>query len=203
MTKLSALLIFFLLLSVVVMASPGTRVQPDDWIDRMMVVRGFDPGAIVIAETSIPARAADWIDRMSAARSSDVASPRYLWQINQVEVTLNEAGSTKDIDKLLSLFASDATLISGGRTYAGIDQIKSYWKQAGPFLPQNHWAGYTPAYRNQIHVSNDRATLHFECLWVDVATSRVQAHSYMNNVLVRIGDKWIIKEMRAGAAKET
>jgi uncharacterized protein (TIGR02246 family) len=203
MTKLSVLLVFFLLLSVVVMANSIKLATPDDWIDRMMATRGSNPGATVLAGALNPAQPDDWIDRMSAAKSSDIASPGYLWQINQVEVTMNEAGSTKDLDKMLSLFASDATLISGGKTYAGIDQIRAYWTHAGPFLPQNHWAGYTPVYKNHISVRSDRATLQFECLWIDVATRQVQAYSYSNNVLVRVGDKWMIKEMRAGAATET
>jgi len=146
--------------------------------------------AVVVMSIAIPSGAAP------------TASPSDLFQIHEVEITFHKAGSTKDLDLMLSLFTDDATLTSGGKTYTGKDQVRSYWTAAGPFLPQNHWAGYTPAYKIRINVDGDRATLYFECLWVDVATGQIKAHSYSDDVLIRTSGKWLIKEMKAGTATE-
>ena len=57
--------------------------------------------------------------------------------IHKIEIVFHEAGTTKNLDLMLSLFADDATRTSGGKTYKGKDEIKSYWQAAGPFQPQN------------------------------------------------------------------
>jgi hypothetical protein len=61
--------------------------------------------------------------------------------LHKIEITFHEAGTTKNLDLMLSLFADDATLTSGGKTYAGKDQIKAYWRAAGTFQPQHHGPG--------------------------------------------------------------
>ena len=67
--------------------------------------------------------------------------------IHKIEIVFHEAGTTKNLDLMLSLFADDATLTSGGKTYKGKGEIRSYWQAAGPFQPQNQWVAYTPAFR--------------------------------------------------------
>lgn len=138
----------------------------------------------------------------AAAGAAPGPSPSDLMAIHQVEIDFHKAGSTKDLNLMLSLFTDDATVTAAGKTYTGKEQVRAYWTQSGPFQPQNHWAGYTPAYKIRIGVDGDRATLYFECLWVDVATGQVKVHSYSDDVLVRTGGKWLIKEMKAGLATE-
>ena len=41
--------------------------------------------------------------------------------IHKIEIVFHEAGTTKNLDLMLSLFADDATLTSGGKTYKGKD----------------------------------------------------------------------------------
>jgi len=57
--------------------------------------------------------------------------------LHKVEIAFHEAGTTKNLDQMLSLFADDAVLIAGGKTYTGKDQIKGFWQAAGTFQPQN------------------------------------------------------------------
>jgi hypothetical protein len=135
-----------------------------------------------------------------AADPSAEPSPADILQLHQLEITFHQAGTTKDLPLMLSLFADDATLTSGGKTYSGKEEVRAYWTNAGPFLPQNHWAGYTPAYKIRVTVEGDRATLYFECLWVDAETGQVQAHTFSDDSLVRSGGRWLIKEMKAGKA---
>lgn len=120
-------------------------------------------------------------------------------QLHQVEITFHEAGSTKNIELMLPLFADDAVLTAGGKTYAGKDQVKKYWQAAGPFQPQNQWVGYTPAFRIRYDVQGDRAHLYFECLWVDAKAKKIAAHTNSDDILARMNGRWLIKEMKAAA----
>ena len=88
-------------------------------------------------------------------------------QIHKIEITFHEAGTTKNLDLMLSLFADDARITSGGKTYSGKEQVRSYWQSAGVFQPQNQWVAYRPAFRIKYDVNGDGAHLYFECLYVD------------------------------------
>ena len=164
---------------------PANQAGPD-WADRMAARMG--PGAS-------PSR--DWVERLIAGRSAEFA-PGSLVQIERVQAALVGAGSAKDLGRILSLFARDATVTSNGRTYAGIDAIRTYWENAGPFLAQNHWEGYTPTQEVRINAASDNATLQFECLWVDTATGQVRARSHASGILVKDGNQWVITRMSAG-----
>ena len=58
-------------------------------------------------------------------------------QIHNIEIVFHQAGTTKNLDLMMSLFADDATITSGGKTHSGKDRIRAYWQSAGPFQPQN------------------------------------------------------------------
>ena len=104
---------------------------------------------------------------------------------------------------MMSLFADGATLSVGEKTYTGKDQVRSYFATiAGSFQPQNKWVAYTPAQRIRININGDQAHLYFECLYVDVAGKQIAAHTFSDDNLARIGDKWLIKEMKAGPVPE-
>lgn len=122
--------------------------------------------------------------------------------LHQIEIAFHEAGSTKNLDLMLSLFTDDAVLMSGGKTYSGRDQLKTFWQAAGPFQPQNQWVGYTPAFRIRYNVQGDRAHLYFECLWIDKTANKIAAHTNSDDALVRINGKWLIKEMKAAVVPE-
>ena len=122
--------------------------------------------------------------------------------IHKIEIIFHEAGTTKNLDLMLSLFADDATLTSGGKTYQGKDEIKSYWQPLVPFQPQNQWVAYTPAFRIKYDVEGDNAHLYFECLYVDKAKNNIAAHTNSEDTLIRVKDKWLIKEMKASSVPE-
>jgi hypothetical protein len=67
--------------------------------------------------------------------------------MHKIEIIFHEAATTKNLDIMLSLFADDATLTSGGKTHQGKEQIKKYWQAAGLFQAQNDCAAYTRAFR--------------------------------------------------------
>jgi SnoaL-like domain len=123
-------------------------------------------------------------------------------QIHKIEILFHEAGTTKNLDLMLSLFADDASITAGGHTYSGMDQIKRYWQAAGPFQPQNQWVAYTPAFRIKYQVQGDRAHLYFECLYVDKATNKIAVHTNSDDTLTRRNGKWLIKDMKAAVVPE-
>ena len=122
--------------------------------------------------------------------------------IHKIEIIFHEAGTTKNLDLMMSLFAEDATLTSAGKTYQGKDLIRIYWQAAGPFQPQNQWVAYTPAFRIKYAVEGDNANLYFECLYVDKAKNSIAAHTNSNDTLVRVNGKWFIKDMKASSVPE-
>lgn len=136
------------------------------------------------------------------SRAGTEENPEDFMQLHKVEITFHEAGTTKNLDLMLSLFADDAVINAGGKTYKGKDQIKSFWQAAGTFQPQNQWVAYTPAFRIRYTVDGDRAHLYFECLYVDKAANKIAAHTNSDDQLVRVNGRWLIKEMTAAAVPE-
>ena len=123
-------------------------------------------------------------------------------QIHNIEIVFHQAGTTKNLDLMMSLFADDATITSGGKTYRGKDQIKAFWQAAGTFQPQNQWVAYTPAFRIKYSVEGNNAHLYFECLYVDKTANKIAAHTNSDDTLIRVNGKWLIKDMKAAAVPE-
>jgi hypothetical protein len=138
-----------------------------------------------------------------AMAATEDQNPVDFMELHQVEIAFHTAASTKNIDLMMSLFADDASLSVGGKTYRGKSEVRSFFATvAGSFQPQNSWVAYTPAHRIRFDVSGDRAQLYFECLYVDVKTKEIKAHTFSDDNLVRAGGKWLIREMKAGAVPE-
>ena len=123
-------------------------------------------------------------------------------QIHQIEIAFHEAGTTKNLDLMLSLFTDDATISSGGKTYTGKEQIRRFWEAAGTFQPQNSWVAYTPAFRIRYDVEGDRAHLYFECLYVDKVANKIATHTNSDDTLIRVNGRWLIKDMKAALVPE-
>jgi ketosteroid isomerase-like protein len=136
------------------------------------------------------------------SRAGTEENPQDFMQIHKIEITFHEAGTTKNLDLMLSLFADDAVINAGGKTYKGKDQIRSFWQAAGTFQPQNQWVAYTPAFRIRYSVDGDTAHLYFECLYVDKVANKIAAHTNSDDKLVRLNGRWLIKEMTAAQVPE-
>ena len=137
------------------------------------------------------------------AMAASEESPVDFMDLHQVEIVFHTAASTKNLELMMSLFADDASLSVGGKTYAGKDQVRGYFATvAGSFQPQNQWVAYTPPHRIRFEVNGDRAHLYFECLYVDAKAKEIKAHTFSDDNLIRVGGKWQIKEMKAGTVPE-
>ena len=138
-----------------------------------------------------------------AMAASDESDPVEFKELHLVEIIFHTAASTKNLELMMSLFADDADLSVGGKNFVGKDQIRGYFATvAGSFQPQNQWVAYTPAQRIRFEVKGELAHLYFECLYVDARAKEIKAHTFSDDNLVRVGDRWLIKEMKAGTVPE-
>lgn len=124
-----------------------------------------------------------------------------LYQIDQVEKAFHRAGSTHNVSLMMSLWAPGATFNIGTDTYTGKAQIRRFFASKNPaFQPQNHWESDTPSYKIRITVNGDKATLYFECHYVDVNTGKVMAVVGVDHNLQKIDGKWLIVSGSGSAA---
>ena len=142
---------------------------------------------------------------LGAGTPMDSGRPADVLQLRNIEVTFHTAGSVlpqKDLDLMMSLYTDDAVLTDtahGNKIYQGKDQVLAYWRDvSGPFRPENHWIGYTPAFRMHAHAKGDRGTLYFECLWMDADRTTIGAHSFSDMTLERVQGRWLVKAIRVG-----
>jgi uncharacterized protein (TIGR02246 family) len=124
--------------------------------------------------------------------------------IDQIEKNFHKATSRKDIDLMMSLWASDATFTTKpGETLTGKKQIRRFWLAAPAFQPPNRWISDTPAYKIRITVNGDRGTLHFECHYVDSKTKKLGPVTAADQQVARINGSWLITDMVGGSATLT
>lgn len=122
--------------------------------------------------------------------------------MHEIEIVFHDAGTTKNLIQMLSLFGNNATIEAGGKTYSGKEQIRAYWRAGATFQPKNQWVVYTPAFRIKYDVRGDTAHLYFECLTVDKITHKIVAHTNSDDTLTRVNGRWLIKDMKAGVVPE-
>jgi hypothetical protein len=140
-----------------------------------------------------------------AAAGGGSGNPADILAVRNIEIVFHTAGSVlpaKDLDLMMSLFADDAVLTDtahDNKVYQGKAQVRTYWADvSGPFRPEHHWIGYTPAMRIKSQVEGNHATLYFECLWMDVDSGAVGAHAFSDMTLARDHGRWIVKTIRVG-----
>ena len=99
---------------------------------------------------TIPAMFALCLAGGAMAGTNIEQNPEDFMQIHMIEITFHEAGTTKNLDLMLSLFADDATITAGGKTYSGKDQIRRYWQAAGPFPASKPMGRLYPGISDQV-----------------------------------------------------
>jgi ketosteroid isomerase-like protein len=161
----------------------------------MIGTRGSMVASLLLLATGCGAQPAPCV--ASAAAPADNAAD--VLALREIEVVFHDAGSKKDLERMMSLFADDAVLTVGDKTFTGKDQVRHYFADiAAPFRPENDMIAYTPAQRIRTAIQGDTATLYFECLWLDTKGPKAPLHTFSDDTLARSGSKWIIKKMKAG-----
>ncbi len=102
---------------------------------------------------------------------------------------------------MMSLFAPGAVFNLGLETFSGKTQIRKFFAtHNAAFQPQNDWESDTPSYKIRETVNGDKATLYFECHYVDVKTGKVQSVIGVDHNLQKIDGKWLIVDASASTA---
>ena len=142
----------------------------------------------------------------SKSSASDAATQKEAdyYAIDQIEKVWHQAASTHDVNKMMSIWAPNATFNIGTETLSGSNQIKNFIAtKAAPFQPQNHWVSDTPAYKIRITVNGDKGTLYFECHYIDVKTKKVALVVGADQNVQKINGKWLITNAAAATPSLT
>ncbi|HEY2777086.1 MAG TPA: nuclear transport factor 2 family protein [Gaiellaceae bacterium] len=120
-----------------------------------------------------------------------------LYEIDQIEQSWHKATSTHDLNLMMSLWAPGAVFNIGTETLTGKAQIRHWFAtKNGAF--QHHWESDTPSYKIKITVNGDKATLYFECHYIDPKTAKVEPPVGVDHDLQKINGRWLIVDS-AGA----
>jgi uncharacterized protein (TIGR02246 family) len=136
----------------------------------------------------------------SSSADQDLQHQADINAIDQIEKTWHRAGSTQDVDLMMTVWAPDATFTVGGEPYVGKAQIRKFFEKAGPFQPGNHWVSDTPAYKIRITANGDKGTLFFECHYIDEATGKLVNIVAADQDVQKIDGKWLITTSSAAPA---
>ena len=113
--------------------------------------------------------------------------------IDQVEVKFHRATSTHDLNLMMSLWAPGAVFNIDQQTLTGKAQIRHWFATENKaFMPNHHWESDTPSYKIRISLNGDKATMYFECHYIDPKTSQVVAVAGVDHTLQKIDGKWLI-----------
>ena len=121
-----------------------------------------------------------------------------LTEIYQLTANFHEARSKQDIELLMSLWAEDATLETGGTTYSGKDEIRAFFLSSGSFT--EHRMAFVPAFKDRIDIHGSRATLYFECHDVQLETGLMVTHLFLAGYPAKVKGRWLFWHMIGGAA---
>jgi len=124
-----------------------------------------------------------------------------LYQIDQIERKFHLATSTQNLALMMSLWAPGAVFNIDQQTLTGKAQIRHWFvTTAGAFQPGHHWESDTPSYKLRASVNGDKATLYFECHYIDPKTQKVVSYVAVTHQLQKIGGKWLIVDSAAKPA---
>ena len=131
----------------------------------------------------------------SAASRLDANTQREadLWEIDQIEVKFHRATSHHDINLMMSLWAPGAVFNIGTATLTGKAQLRHWFlTQNKAFQANPHWESDTPSYKIRISLNGDKATMYFECHYIDTQTGQVVTEAGVTHTLQKINGQWLI-----------
>jgi hypothetical protein len=119
-------------------------------------------------------------------------------QLHMIEANWHTAQTNKDLNLMLSLFANDAELTLGGKTYTGKAQIEKAWQGSAVFKPQNQFVAYTPPARFKYDIEGNTGHVYFECIQLNKATDQIVPHSHVgvSADVIHVDGHWLIKEAK-------
>ena len=124
-----------------------------------------------------------------------------LYQIEQIEVKFHRATSHHDLNLMMSIWAPGAVFNIDQQTLVGKAQIRHWFAtQNGAFMPSHHWESDTPSYKIRINLNGDKASMYFECHYVDPKTATIVAKAGVTHTLQKINGEWLITNSAGSTA---
>jgi ketosteroid isomerase-like protein len=124
-----------------------------------------------------------------------------LYQIEQIEVKFHRATSHHDINLMMSIWAPGSVFDIDQQTLVGKAQIRHWFlTENKAFMPSHHWESDTPSYKIRINVAGDKATMYFECHYIDPKTSTVVGAAGVTHTLQKINGRWLITNSAGSTA---
>jgi ketosteroid isomerase-like protein len=124
-----------------------------------------------------------------------------LYQIEQIEVKFHRATSKHDLNLMMSLWAPGAVFNIDQKTLTGKAQIRHWFATENKaFKPAHHWESDTPTYKIKVDLQGDKATMYFECHYIDTQTAQVVAIAGVTHTLQKINGTWLITNSAGSTA---
>jgi hypothetical protein len=156
-----------------------------------MTIRLFVLGLVVALVAPVAAFSATSTPRGESLTQREAD----LYLIDQVEVKFHRATSTHNLSLMMSLWAPGAVFNIDQQTLTGKAQIRHWFATENKaFMPGHHWESDTPSYKIKINLTGDKATMYFECHYIDPKTGQVMAVAGVNHHLQKIDGTWLITD---------
>jgi hypothetical protein len=124
-----------------------------------------------------------------------------LYQIDQIEVKFHRATSHHDINLMMSLWSPGAVFNIDQQTLTGKAQIRHWFlTENKAFKPADHWESDTPSYKIKTNLNGDKATMYFECHYIDPKTGMVVAAAGVTHTLQKVNGQWLITNSAGSTA---
>ena len=137
----------------------------------------------------------------ASAKDNAVQREADLYLIDQVEVKFHRATSKHDLNLMMSLWAPGAVFNIDQQTLTGRAQIRNWFATKNKaFRPEHHWESDTPSYKIRVSLNGDKATIYFECHYIDPKTSKVMAVAGVDHRLQKINGNWLIVDSASSPA---
>ena len=125
-----------------------------------------------------------------------------LWEIDQIEVKFHRATSTHNLNLMMSLWAPGAVFNINEKTLTGKAEIRQWFAtESKAFMPGHNWESDTPSYKIKVNLYGDKATMYFECHYIDPKTSKVVSEAGVTHTLQKINGRWLITDSSGVNAK--
>jgi len=154
---------------------------------RILLVAG------VVAALVVPLTASGGTAARVSTNSTKVQNEADMYEILQVEAKFHRATSHHDLNLMMSLWAPGAVFNIDQKTLTGKAQIRNWFATENKaFMPGHHWESDTPSYKIKVHLYGDKATMYFECHYVDPKTKMVVSNPGVTHTLQKINGQWLI-----------
>lgn len=156
-------------------------------------------GAAGAALLGVGALATPGLARADGPESVQVA------EIYQLQAGFHRAKSHQDIDLMMSLWATDATVTFGALFLSGTDAIRTFFLGSGSWKHQR--ISLVPSFKDEIDVHGDTAYLYFECHDIALTNESASApagtvvtHLFNAGTVRHVGGNWLYQDMVFGSA---